>query len=764
MGQITEEQREAIFQRDATWVENLSLMSRARVLNSHLSAFHAHRSTGGHRSSESPADQCRTWLRAFCARAAKDPAPFQLPKGTEGRDFPDFMCIANLSGNHQFMFSKENCLAKVLCLGGHHADHSASVGVMSVVEKAREIGASVVICFCLPFQFGIDRAYWELRTIRRSGGALIDGELTFRSTDEFPREVPPTLSVEHCHDVFEEVARKLVETCPPVCLDKLPEDEESASVDKKAASRERLEELIGVLQSERRGLMDAHRRELETLRKKLADQKSSKLDAELAAEARVEKIKEQFKASELEVLKKLDASVSTAGSLQAELCETKKEVLEYKSKFAALELSTEQDRNEAKSREKALGAQNLGLNNELSRKVAEQIKMRAELKKTHEAQVASLNKQIADSESKLRSHKAATRAVQASASEARQEAVRAQKEVEDLSHAMQKAQEEHHREVSALSLALGKSKAYAKCMRATAVLCALRLEKKTGALTEADAKRVSLEASCAELQQQSNELQRKVVMYKREARDAKGATESVANGPESGAQAAGSTKKAEESAEEARALEEKLKVALKRIEELEDETRQADYARRVADAKAEAAERAMKIEAAPYGNNENSARELEKKTHMISELSKRLDSLERMLNSSERENAKLKADLKEATDKLESDGASGANAAAESRNAHMFNGISPQSAFPKEKFIVDSALENTISQLHLALNYITSQARSSSSNAKSAEVAQTKLDALSSVNTTPVAYYEQSVMPVNTMMNTPYYHASMHMS
>ena len=768
---ITQEQAREIFKREEEWVFNLGKMSRARNLVQHLAAFDSYRAVGGQRPCEHPADECRTWLRAFIARAEVESSPFGIPLGVNGRHFPKVICMAKLSGNMLFAYSECDCLVKAMTVGCHVLEETLNTGVIVVLQRAVELNASILLTYCLPFQYGMDRAHWEIRTIRKVGDAVVDGEIVFSTSDEFPRECPTTSSVENFKVVMQEAAKKMAEVCNFVSLDM--GDVDDAEEKAPDATPEKLRDLVNVLTSERKRMIERHRSEIDDLKNgfktELSAAQAAKEAVENSSDVRVAKVVEQCQISEAALEVKIKDLKDQLAASNRTLAQTEAQLLESKSSLAVLQLSSEEESSKAADKMKLLATQNAGMNAQHAKQIADAAKKRAVMHKAHESEMLAMKRQCAEHELKLRSHMAAAKAVEASAVEARQELARANQGVSDLTAELKKA------------------RAFARAMRGAAVLFALRLEKKSKSMLDACARVVEVDARCNELSQQCEGLQAKL-------RDAAGSG-AAGSGAAQAAQAGASGKRgedrsdrsdrsdrleaeleklkaakaaAEAAAAAANAKTEKMKAAVDAAEAAAgakaDELLAAKAAKTAAEAaasaKAEELEAAKKTvekmmeravaaprsEAATAGgageageagerasapdarvvDYERHVREINKKDHMIRQLSNRMSSLESMVHTTERQNAQLKQEAREAreakenSDKAESGGRQGPQA----------SGLSPSAAFPKGSFEMDPALENTISQLHLALNYITATARSSSSNAKKADKAQTTLSAL----------------------------------
>lgn len=143
-------------------------------------------------------------------------------------------------------------------------------------------------------------------------------------------------------------------------------------------------------------------------------------------------------------------------------------------------------------------------------------------------------------------------------------------------------------------------------------------------------------------------------------------------------------------------------------------------------------------------------KEIGRKEHLLKEMDKRTKYLEKTLKESDSEVRKLTAmssGRHNAKDRrnpaMVYPPEDGAQQQAHGHNTVAFmsqhHGHAVQHATP---YVVDRALENTISQLYSALNCVTTMARSSNTHSKRADLTQAKLDALCSFGI-PSQYYQQ---------------------
>jgi hypothetical protein len=661
---------------DSEWIKSVASMPRARLLMEHLAAFKASICCGGTKGIEPPVEQCATWRRVFCYEFGRTNTPFGIPLSDASKQLPKCIGMCNLSGKHAMYYSDAYKLAKVVCLSAQAVNPIVIDGINAVIAKAQEIDATILFCFCLPFQAGLERCHWEIRTVRKtSRGAVKDGELCFSTGDAEARVVPCTAPLEHWNEiVLKELVRKLMSCTSPTCLDRAESDESDVKM-----TSDSMERMIEMLKTDRRKMMDLHKTEIDELVKKqhlkLANSVKRAEDAEQEANTRIAKVAAASKVAEETMKKKVDHLESHNATLRQQLLAQESQAMYAKASLVGFKLEREQETKEAAARQKTLEAQVSTLKSNLAKQTSQQAKARNDQKADHEKAISALNATIADLKSSLASTNAASRAVQASSSEARTQL----KDVQTCA--------------SALKVTLGSKNRELKVWKAIVSVSATRhsaLKDEKHAVSKiCDAQSIALKDKQSEIERLTKEKEDEVV-----------------------------------------ALSEKLKgIDLEKsetdkleIERLSKELQEAN-------------------------------KELGCKTHLAQETEKRCKSLEKRLTESDQEVRRLSAKSPDPLAKEESPkkpgGKKGQTALQHSDEkklgsyAHNTVNVSQNTAvfmsqphpphrqaFPSGQYTLDPSLENTISQLHSALNCITAMARSSSSNARQVEVAQAKLDAL----------------------------------
>lgn len=687
---------------DAAWIENVKRLPRARMLVDHLAAFDATIACGGVKGIEAPSEQTSTWRRLFCHDYFKHNAPLGVPVKASGK-LPKCIGILNLSGKHCIYYTDSYTLCKVVCLSCQQVQPEIVTGINAVIEKAEELESGILFCFCLPFQSGLERAHWDVRTIRKTAkGAVKDGELCFSSGDGEPRTVPCTKTLENWPEtVMTELVRRLANTAMPVCLDREEDEEHDVRM-----TPEAMESMIEILKSNRRKVIDDHARELQAIEQKhhvdLTNALGRAEEAEQDASIRIAKVAHASKTAEEVMQKKMEHVETHNATLREQLLTQQNALLEAKATLAGYKLEKEQEVKEYAARQKTLEAQVSKLKSDQARQTTEQARTLKERERQHDEKTTALNSKITELNATIKSTTAASRAVQASSKQAHSEVTALKTELGEL-----------QRMGAAADLPLRKG----RVMRALLAVASVRIT----------AEREERKSTRALLAAQDATLKDKDEQFKALESESKATIESLrASLVESDAPPPAPT-------DDSATLDQKLK---------------------------------------------ESRREIGRKEHLLREMEKRTRSLEKQLYESDAEVKKLKEQDMDAkrlamstpsptppshredrcgnTNNHQARPEDGHRSFAQNtvnvnQNTAVFMSHPPQphqQAFPNSKFVVDPQLENTISQLHTALNCITAMARSSSANSKQAELTQAKLDALScfGICTQPV-FYDSSMQP-----------------
>tara|TARA_B100001109_G_scaffold105616_1_gene86212 strand:+ start:4024 stop:5997 length:1974 start_codon:yes stop_codon:yes gene_type:complete len=402
-------------EEEREWVKRLTSNPAAKNLLQHLSALECVMSIGGQELVEPPVEQCATWRRVIMSELERGQPMLGVKRADGG--MPRCLAMTNLSGHHGAYYSESMSLAKVLCVSAQPVTRRFLEGVNAVCEKARQLDASVLVCFCCPFQYGLERLHWELRTVRKVGDEVVDGEMGFSSSDVRARPFPRTSATEHwtC-ELMAELKRKLFSVVSPLCLD-------TAGAQKQNMGPDRMQQMISMLQEERRRMIEnnrecetrmreAHRKEKEMLTTQLAE-------AEASANARVAKVAEAAansrKAAEAKELE-LTCRVSRC---MGECVTQKAAVEDMTARLAGATLEREQEVKKHKAREETLQAQVRALSSSNAKAVAEHTKAMKTARDASRAESAGLCRRVKELEKQLSSTRAATGAVNAASEQLR---------------------------------------------------------------------------------------------------------------------------------------------------------------------------------------------------------------------------------------------------------------------------------------------------------------------------------------------------------
>ena len=164
---------------------------------------------------ESASEETSNWKRLFFWSINNQ----LLPLGLE-TPLPKCIAFCNLSGNRFLFYSKTFALAKLICETPQKTQERICLGVGDVIKAAKTLNASIVVFFSLPFQLGLHRANWEIRTVRKIQGVWVDGECAFSLHDCTSRKAQDTCSAEHLQDdCLHEMCIQFQKMCTPTNLD-----------------------------------------------------------------------------------------------------------------------------------------------------------------------------------------------------------------------------------------------------------------------------------------------------------------------------------------------------------------------------------------------------------------------------------------------------------------------------------------------------------------------------------------------------------------
>ncbi len=401
---------------ERAWVDALTRTPSAKILVQHFAAFESILRSGGQKGVEPSADQVSTWRRMFCWQLRQSDSPFGI-NCADGK-LPKCIAMCNLSGQHAFYYCETFSLARILCLVPQESHARVIVGVSKVIAKAIELDASVWAGFCLPFQVGFDRCYWEVRTVRKTrSGRVKDGEMAFACHDTEPRVMGCTETEEHWPDeMFKELCKKLLTMVSPVCIDPV---EDGGDVQ---MTPQKMELAIKILKEDRKRTQDHHKQTVDGIREMyrvaVSDLEAKIAAAEENANVRVSgvlKAAQTAKSTAEEKNKELESHVAT---LSKQVATLRNMADDAKSRMAGMMLRHEEESNASAARQKTLEAQIASMSSSHARQCAESTKRVKETARKHEEQMSVLKRSLSDVQKKSAGLSSAASAMNASVKEA----------------------------------------------------------------------------------------------------------------------------------------------------------------------------------------------------------------------------------------------------------------------------------------------------------------------------------------------------------
>lgn len=242
------------------WLAGLTTTVAGQKLMDHLQ----HMEAAPYMKPSSAFEQAASFRRVLIHALSKKPNPFGLPK-----KLPKYMAVVNFSGERMFMYSENACLIAFLTMGSE-GTHPASPGVQKILDHAVSTpDCNVLLCYSLPFQSGIESAYWEVRTlVRTSGNHIEDSYLVCSSWDKQASKGTSTLAAESQRtDILDQQEAAYASNMMACDLDVLIEPVDG--VDPGMVFDERnakLLKMVTMLQNERRKMIEEHRVEMEEIK------------------------------------------------------------------------------------------------------------------------------------------------------------------------------------------------------------------------------------------------------------------------------------------------------------------------------------------------------------------------------------------------------------------------------------------------------------------------------------------------------------------
>jgi hypothetical protein len=268
---------------DATWIRNLSKSRNGQNIRDHLSCL-SFITRGAVR--EDALRQVLDFRRVFIHAFAKADQCFGLPRPT-----PRVVVIYNFSGMRGITYSANIALVRALCLVGPLASKQTLRGVDAVLAHAEKNETSLLLCYSLPWQSGINSGYWDLRALKRSKEGVVLDDFCYSSSMDAARSVAPTQTTTgNDVRVLNSQTKAFSDnfSASSVDVENTMDDESTEPCSEHAV---KLRSLVNVLKSDRKKLNG----DLNALKD---DHKEAMIRAERNADERVGKILESSKNTE----------------------------------------------------------------------------------------------------------------------------------------------------------------------------------------------------------------------------------------------------------------------------------------------------------------------------------------------------------------------------------------------------------------------------------------------------------------------------------
>lgn len=283
------------------WLENLNFITAGRQLVEHMSHV---RSAIIHLESahQCPIDDCCSMLRGFVSAWAASPTAAGLTDPP-----PKYIALVNLSGQRLVLTTNRTYLFKMLAHGvpdGNPRSPTNGRAMLCIrtMFEARQKHQSLVMVYSMPFQMGMHRVHWDVRTAeRRPDGVVLDAQLWTSLLEvkrgQAPRRGVQTSAYESAQQshVVESLARELrgndrraqmLDVDPGTTGDAPMVDMQSTST-----REQTLREVCDRLKVDRQAMMSQHAAEVSKIHKKNNDmnaevyKRERELELELRAEA-----------------------------------------------------------------------------------------------------------------------------------------------------------------------------------------------------------------------------------------------------------------------------------------------------------------------------------------------------------------------------------------------------------------------------------------------------------------------------------------------
>ena len=202
-------------QADAEWFRRLCTgSSSARALQNHLASIESRLDSNGAQAAIDQAVHNREAFLATLHHSLANNAPF--PCGLASR-IPKYVAIVNLSGKRLLLTSDNDILVRALCARSSRSTPNAlaeqihrfvlwvECALSPVAGSAAHTTAFALITYSLPWQAGLDAAYWEVNTVaittRDDGKRLVvDRHISLTSLSGDTFSARPTLAARAIDD------------------------------------------------------------------------------------------------------------------------------------------------------------------------------------------------------------------------------------------------------------------------------------------------------------------------------------------------------------------------------------------------------------------------------------------------------------------------------------------------------------------------------------------------------------------------------------
>jgi hypothetical protein len=408
-----------ILPEEIEWVKQLLNQSSARTLVDHLSAFETiNQFNYATKGTDCPFEQASTWRRIFCYDLQRNDTPLGIPYKCDFQ-LPKCIAILNLSGKHCIYYTESYVLCKLVCLSCQNVSFEQIAAIKSVFKEAESLNASVLLCFCLPFQAGINKSYWDIRTIRKTvDGSVKDGECCFSSEFDEPRSVPSTTEIEILSDnIMDQLTTKFKKMATPICLDNNIQKD-----DNKKMTPQEMENMLNVIKADRKKIIHDNKLNIENITKKhnvdLTNANSSMKQLEETSKIKLSRIVELNDKLTKDLQHKLSCVEENNSSLKEQVDSQNKLILESKATFNGYKLEKEQEICNLVKRLQYSKTHTEKLKQEIANCMNDNARILKKQKEDHENTTKLIQSRINTLQSNLNSTNSASLVVQASAKQA----------------------------------------------------------------------------------------------------------------------------------------------------------------------------------------------------------------------------------------------------------------------------------------------------------------------------------------------------------